>query len=248
MPWIRLLALIALLLGAGAAGAAPDPKSDAFWYGTAPDGTPIVRLYYFYSPTCPHCQAAAPFIDELAARSPWLEVQKFAVKDDRKNARFYYDTALSLGTQALSVPGFIFCRQVLIGFDSAETTGAEIAAALESCHEQRLALPATAPGTVDPGEPTGATAVQPAEEQAGTTVRVPFFGSVDAKALSLPVLTLVLAGMDAFNPCAFFVLLFLLSLLVHARAARGWPSWAARSCCSRASSTSCSWRHGSTCS
>jgi hypothetical protein len=40
---------------------------------------------------------------------------------------------------------------------------------------------------------------------------------VDAKALSLPVLTLVLAGMDAFNPCAFFVLLFLLSLLVHAR-------------------------------
>jgi hypothetical protein len=31
---------------------------------------------------------------------------------------------------------------------------------------------------------------------------------------SLPVLTLVLAGMDAFNPCAFFVLLFLLSLLV----------------------------------
>jgi hypothetical protein len=30
------------------------------------------------------------------------------------------------------------------------------------------------------------------------------------------VLTVVLAGLDAFNPCAFFVLLFLLSLLVHA--------------------------------
>jgi hypothetical protein len=30
-------------------------------------------------------------------------------------------------------------------------------------------------------------------------------------------LTIVLAGADAFNPCAFFVLLFLLSLLVHAR-------------------------------
>jgi hypothetical protein len=31
----------------------------------------------------------------------------------------------------------------------------------------------------------------------------------------LPALTLVLAGCDAFNPCAFFVLLLLLSLLVH---------------------------------
>jgi thiol-disulfide isomerase/thioredoxin len=218
MPLIRLLALIALLLGAGAAGAAPDPKSDEFWFGTAADGTPVVRLYYFYSPTCPHCQAAAPFIDELKARWPWLEVQKYAVKDDRKNARFYYETALSLGTQALSVPGFIFCRQVLIGYDTAETTGAEIAAALESCREQRLAgggapAPSAAAGAgpaADPGTPA-------ATEQGGTSVRVPFVGAVDAKALSLPVLTLVLAGMDAFNPCAFFVLLFLLSLLVHAR-------------------------------
>jgi hypothetical protein len=46
---------------------------------------------------------------------------------------------------------------------------------------------------------------------------VPFIGAVDTAAFSLPVLTLVLAGMDAFNPCAFFVLLILLSLLVHAR-------------------------------
>lgn len=30
-------------------------------------------------------------------------------------------------------------------------------------------------------------------------------------------MTVIIAGMDAFNPCAFFVLLFLLSLLVHAR-------------------------------
>ena len=36
-------------------------------------------------------------------------------------------------------------------------------------------------------------------------------------ALSLPVLTVLLAGMDAFNPCAFFVLLFLLSLMAHLR-------------------------------
>jgi len=159
MPLIRLLALIALLLGTGAAGAAPDPKSDEFWFGTAADGTPVVRLYYFYSPTCPHCQAAAPFIDELKARWPWLEVQKYSVKDDRKNARFYYETALSLGTKALSVPGFVFCRQVLIGYDTAETTGAEIAAALESCHARRhprtaqrppIPVPRSQPGRAAP--------------------------------------------------------------------------------------------------
>jgi hypothetical protein len=59
--------------------------------------------------------------------------------------------------------------------------------------------------------------VTDAESKVGTTVNLPFVGTVDAQAFSLPVLTVVLAGMDAFNPCAFFVLLFLLSLLVHAR-------------------------------
>jgi len=218
MPLIRLLALFALLLGANVAGADPDPQSDEFWYGTAADGTPTVRLYYFFSPSCPHCQAAAPFIDELKARWPWLEVKKFSVKDNRANAKFYYETALSVGTKALSVPGFVFCRQVLIGYDTAETTGAEIARALESCHERRLANPTASEGAAPPG-PVTATGAQTslAEEKAGTKVNLPFIGMVDVQAFSLPVLTLVLAGMDAFNPCAFFVLLFLLSLLVHAK-------------------------------
>ena len=39
---------------------------------------------------------------------------------------------------------------------------------------------------------------------------LPFLGRLDPGAVSLPVYTLVIAGLDAFNPCAFFVLLFLL--------------------------------------
>jgi hypothetical protein len=49
------------------------------------------------------------------------------------------------------------------------------------------------------------------------TVALPFVGEVSAASLSLPALTVVLASLDAFNPCAFFVLMFLLSLMVHAR-------------------------------
>ena len=49
----------------------------------------------------------------------------------------------------------------------------------------------------------------------GSKVDLPLVGEVDASAMSLPALTVILAGMDSFNPCAFFVLLFLLSLLIH---------------------------------
>ena len=212
MNTLRAIAL-ALLLTLAATARAAGPDSDEFWYGTAADGTPTVRLYYFYSPTCPHCQAAKPFVEALAARSPWLELQKFPVKDNRENARFYYDTAQALGVEALSVPGFIYCRQVSIGYESATTTGAALERALEACRDARAANPAggSTPAVVDPAA-DGRELTAPATE-----VTLPLLGTVDAQALSLPVLTLVLAGMDAFNPCAFFVLLFLLSLLVHAK-------------------------------
>ncbi len=39
----------------------------------------------------------------------------------------------------------------------------------------------------------------------------------DTDDFSLPVLTVVLAGVDSFNPCAFFILIILLGLLVHAK-------------------------------
>ena len=208
--------LLFLLLSPFAGADTPDPASDEFWYGTAADGTPTVRLWYFFSPTCPHCQAAKPFLDEMAARKPWLEIKRYVVKDNRANAKFYFETAKSLGVEALSVPGFIWCRQVLIGFDSAGTTGAEIEKALDACHAARLANPdgPAAPAAAGSGASGGTTAL---EGEAATKVNLPFVGSVDAQAFSLPLLTLVLAGMDAFNPCAFFVLLFLLSLLVHAK-------------------------------
>ena len=124
MSLIRLAWLLILLCLPGLAGAATgDPQSDEFWYGSAADGTPTVRLYYFFSPTCPHCQAAKPFIAELQARNPWLEVKRYSVKDHRGNARFYYETAQTLGAEALSVPGFVFCRQMVNRYDSAATTG-----------------------------------------------------------------------------------------------------------------------------
>ena len=43
---------------------------------------------------------------------------------------------------------------------------------------------------------------------------------IDMSTLSLPVLTIVLAGADSFNPCAFFILIFLLNLLIYAKSKR----------------------------
>ncbi len=50
--------------------------------------------------------------------------------------------------------------------------------------------------------------------QVSTLVSLPLVGEVDAKNFSLPVLAVVLGLVDGFNPCAMWVLVYLISLIV----------------------------------
>ncbi|MBN2066411.1 MAG: hypothetical protein JW771_06350 [Candidatus Thermoplasmatota archaeon] len=51
-------------------------------------------------------------------------------------------------------------------------------------------------------------------------VDIPLIGIVDLSSLSLPVLTIVLGILDSFNPCSFFILIFLLNLLLYLQSKR----------------------------
>jgi len=55
------------------------------------------------------------------------------------------------------------------------------------------------------------------DQNESPSIDMPIFGNISSDDYSLPMLTIFIAGMDAFNPCAFFVLLFLLSMMVHSR-------------------------------
>jgi len=54
----------------------------------------------------------------------------------------------------------------------------------------------------------------PPTQKTDTIIETPF-GKINLSELSLPVITIVLAAADSFNPCSFFMLLFLLSLIIH---------------------------------
>jgi thiol-disulfide isomerase/thioredoxin len=44
---------------------------------------------------------------------------------------------------------------------------------------------------------------------------IPFFGKINLSQLALPILTIILGALDSFNPCAFFILIILLSMLLY---------------------------------
>jgi cytochrome c biogenesis protein CcdA/glutaredoxin len=52
------------------------------------------------------------------------------------------------------------------------------------------------------------------------TLTLPFFGEVDAAAMSLPALTGLIAFVDGFNPCSLWVLTFLLGIVLYSGSRR----------------------------
>jgi glutaredoxin len=52
-------------------------------------------------------------------------------------------------------------------------------------------------------------------KQASDSIKVPLFGDLQVSALGLPAFTFLIGLIDGFNPCAMWVLVFLLSVLVN---------------------------------
>lgn len=205
---LRVLVAVALILGPLLAAGGPAPaSSDIAWVERDGQGKVRVQLYFFWSKRCPHCLSALPFVSDLDQR-PWVQVHSHEVTGSRDNVALYIAMAEALGQEAQSVPAFFACGRMLTGFDASGFMAQQILARLEHCRS--LAVE----------EQAGEEVSAPRSAAAEDAVQVPILGELDPQRFSLPVFTLLIAGLDAFNPCAFFVLLFLLSLLVHARSRR----------------------------
>jgi hypothetical protein len=186
----RLIALlIGLLIWLTTASTLAAPPT---WRELDEAGQARIHLYFFWTRTCPHCHEQRPIVEQLAARHAWLIVHDHELSSNPASARLYVEIAESLGEQARYVPALAFCGTMAQGFVAEDQLEAELLA----CRDQTSHGP-------------------PAQESA--QVEIPLFGEVDLQRWSLPLTTVVLASLDAFNPCAFFVLLFLLSLLVRSQ-------------------------------
>lgn len=152
-----------------------------------------VDLFFFWSHFCPHCLEAKPVVENLAQRYPWLKLHSHDLIENQDNVNLYVKMATQLHTTPNAVPAFIFCGQLQVGFSS----GLELEKKLLACHESKQ--------------------TQAQQQLADEALDIPVLGKIHYQDFSLPVFTLIIAALDAFNPCAFFVLCFLLSLIVHSK-------------------------------
>ena len=163
-----------------------------------------VTIYFFWSKGCPHCAEEKPFLEKLENKYPSLEVKSYETSDP-ESVKIFLEIAEAHGTSAQWVPATFICDYYTVGFGSEETTGKEIEEKVKSCIAQ------------------GCTDLYQTENPEECTVdqkniiQVPILGEIDLSKVGLPLLTIVLGFLDGFNPCAIWVLCFLLTLLIYAK-------------------------------
>ncbi len=181
-----------------------------------------IIVYFFWGNGCPHCKEAKLFLVNQKQMQPLLEIKEYEVWYNRENAGLMYAMLRTYGIKSSGVPVTFVGDQLFSGFSDQIKT--RIGVAITKCRRAPCGDPARLSATdrrieqTIPALPFPQSSTAMIEEsKADITVSIPLVGPLDTQHSSLPVLTLVIAGMDSFNPCAFFVLLTLLGLLVHAQ-------------------------------
>lgn len=149
-----------------------------------------VEINFFYSKTCPHCANEKDFLKELRQKYPELEVKEYEVISFPENQKILADFYEKYGVpknERGRVPVTFTPTNYFVGFN--DKTAKDIENCIEVCLN--------------------------GEKAVSQKIKVPFLGEIDLSKLSLPVLTVILAALDGFNPCAMWVLLFLITLLIN---------------------------------
>lgn len=161
-----------------------------------------VEMHVFYGQGCPHCAEQHLFLDELQRTHPDLQVNRYEVWREDTHHRVFREMSASHGVDAGSVPTVFLDGRVWVGHSP--RIAAEIEAAV-------AALPAGAGSAI---RHTESAAPQPAAANA-RVVEIPAIGALSVRGDSLVYSTLLIAFVDGFNPCSFWVLTLLMGLVVH---------------------------------
>ncbi len=173
-------------------------------------------IYFFWGKGCPHCEEERSFLDGLKRAHPSLEIRDYEVWYSRENALVMAAMLRKHGEGSSGVPVTFIHDRVFSGFTPRSRVAMENA--VTECLQLPCGDPGKGPDQRAPTETGPSSTITPAPAvETESPINIPFLGPLNVRNSSLPVLTLIIAGMDSFNPCAFFVLLTLLGLLLHAR-------------------------------
>ena len=171
---------------------------------------------------CSHCADEEEFLEKLTSERDDFEVYYHDIGEELHYGHF--DQLTSLEGIPKATPVTLVGNMIIQGFGSAQTTGIRIvelldaSAGADTLDFTEFITAGGSQGNVETFEDavcaeTGEVCIAPPDER--FLVDVPFIGVIDIAKYSLPTISAVLGFIDGFNPCAMWVLVTFLIVLLQ---------------------------------
>lgn len=177
----------------------------------------LVNIYLFHSYTCKHCKEEIKLLDELEKDYDNIKVYKYEVNENG-NGELLKNISEIMGSKVTGTPYTIIGNKVFSGYDYENSKG-RFKGAIEyyskygyedKVGEYISSIPLPSYEVKD----TDLDVDEYINDYISYKVKLPLIGEVKLKNLTLPLVTVVIGFADGFNPCAMWVLLFLISMLI----------------------------------
>lgn len=145
-----------------------------------------INLYLFKGAECPHCAEEKEWLETMKEDyKEYLNIYEFEVWHNEDNAKLYESVKEIMKSKTTGVPFTVVGKYYYIGFS--ETTASNIENKIKEYAEL----------DTNPNH-----------------VKIPLLGEINMKTVSIPLVAVVLGFIDGFNPCAMWILLFLINMFI----------------------------------
>ncbi len=150
-----------------------------------------INLYLFHRDSCPHCREEIEWLNTIKEEyKDTLNIYMYEVENNKDNMALLKKVFAENPDVKQNVPLTIIGNDFITGFS--DTTKNSIEKSIKNYLS-------------DEG----------ISEEEKNSEELPILGKVDVKKVSLPLVGIILGFIDGFNPCAMWVLLFLINMLMH---------------------------------
>ena len=144
-----------------------------------------INIYFFRGEGCPHCADEEKWFKTLEKEyKDKINIYEFEVWHNEENAELLDKVKKEMGSKATGVPFTVIGDEYFVGFSTV------IKSKIENTVKDYIG-----------------------EEVNKNERKLPVLGNVDVKKVSLPLVAIILGFIDGFNPCAMWILLFLINML-----------------------------------
>ncbi len=159
-----------------------------------------IDLYMFYGQGCPHCSQAKMFLDEIKEEYPQLNIIEKEIYFNDKNRELFIEMSNSYGEEIQGVPTIFLNGKVFVGFNN--NIKNSLQEEIERCIDESCKSPLDYNYSTETLSVKGESS--PLEDPEKTQLK---------KTITIPAV-LSAAAVDAINPCAFAVLIILLTTIL----------------------------------